>query len=55
LIFERAHHLPPVLERVGVLNANLEGELGYGHGLFELSRTVYAGMEQPGGFFLAIR
>lgn len=31
-VFERADDLTPVFERVGVLNADFEGELGYGHG-----------------------
>ena len=32
LVFERADHLAPVLERLGVLDAKLESELSYGHG-----------------------
>jgi len=33
LVFERAHDLATVLEGLGVLDADFEGELGDGHGV----------------------
>jgi len=40
LILERADHLPPVLERLGVLNADFESKLGDGHGVTVFPPTV---------------
>jgi hypothetical protein len=40
LVLERAHHLPPVLERLGVLDADFEGQLGDGHGGTEFPPPV---------------
>ncbi len=40
LVFERTNHLPPVLERLGVLDADFQGQLGYGHGNLDFTRSV---------------
>jgi hypothetical protein len=40
LVLKRANHLSPVLERLGVLDANLEGQLRYRHTVKELTPTV---------------
>jgi hypothetical protein len=48
LVLEGANDLAAVLERLGVLDADLEGELGDGHGGEDLSPTVYDGMGRAG-------
>ena len=38
LILERAHHLTPVLERLGVLDSDFESQMRDGHGLAGIYR-----------------
>jgi hypothetical protein len=48
LVLYRADHLAAVLERLGVLDAEFESELGYGHGV---ARPL--GFDSPGCLILA--
>ena len=40
LVFEGAHDLTPVLEGLGVLDADFEGQLGDGHDVTAVARPV---------------
>jgi hypothetical protein len=40
LVFEGTHYLAPVLEGLGVLDANFECQLGNGHDVEEIAGTV---------------